>query len=155
MHVFQKIKTLIKKMQAFNFVINLVKMLTRPAFILISKKTAYFMAAAFGYLKAPHLAKFVTVFVITQKKWQAVIENEDIINTFGAINGDGLKRPPRGYDVDHKYIEDLKRKSFFAMKNENDYKITHKADFIDEVVKTFEAASPLMAFICDAKGIEF
>ncbi|MCP5380799.1 MAG: DUF2461 domain-containing protein [Kordiimonadaceae bacterium] len=89
------------------------------------------------------------------KKWQAVIENEDFINTFGGVRGDGLIRPPRGYDADHKYIEDLKRKSFFAMKNGGDYKITKNADFIDEVAKTFDAAAPLMAFICDAKGIEF
>lgn len=54
------------------------------------------------------------------KKWQAVIENEELINTFDGVRGDGLSRPPRGYDADHKYIEDLKRKSFFAMKNGGD-----------------------------------
>ncbi|HPF47122.1 MAG: DUF2461 domain-containing protein [Alphaproteobacteria bacterium] len=89
------------------------------------------------------------------KKWQAVIENEDLIGTFGGVRDDGLTRPPRGYDADHKYIEDLKRKSFFAMKNGGDYKITTNAKFLDEVAKTFDAAAPLMAFICDAKGIEF
>ena len=41
------------------------------------------------------------------------------------------------------------------MKEEKDYKITHSGDFLDEVAKTFDAASPLLAFICDAKGIEF
>lgn len=89
------------------------------------------------------------------KKWQGVIENEDIVNIFGGVSGDGLVRPPRGYDADHKYIEDIKRKNFFAMKEENNYKKTMKADFLDEVAQTFDAASPLLAFICDAKGIEF
>jgi uncharacterized protein (TIGR02453 family) len=89
------------------------------------------------------------------KKWQAVIENDDIINVFGGIEGDGLSRPPRGYDADHKYIEDIKRKSFFAMKEETDYRKTMKADFLDEVANTFAATSPLLAFICDAKGINF
>lgn len=89
------------------------------------------------------------------KKWQSVIEDEDIIKNFDGIGGEGLKRPPRGYDADHKYIEDLKRKSFFAMKNSSDLSLVEKPEFLDEVVKTFEAATPLMAFISDARGLEF
>jgi uncharacterized protein (TIGR02453 family) len=89
------------------------------------------------------------------KKWQAVIENEDFIKHFDGIRGDSLKRPPRGYDAENKYIEDLKRKSFFAMKNSADLDLVKTPEFLDEVVETFEATSPLMAFICDARGYEF
>ena len=86
---------------------------------------------------------------------QAVIEDQDFIEHFGEIKGSSLKRPPRGYDADHKYIEDLKRKSFFAMKNSTDLDLVRTPEFLDEVVNTFEATSPLMAFICDARGFEF
>lgn len=89
------------------------------------------------------------------KKWQAVIENEDLIEKFSNISGDGLKRPPRGYDGDHKYIEDLKRKSFFALYHLEDFDLVKSAKFLDEVANSFEVASPLMAFLCDARAIEF
>lgn len=88
-------------------------------------------------------------------KWQAVIEDEAIIKDFGAIRGDGLKRPPRDFDATAPHMEDLKRKSFFAMKNRDDCQIASTAEFVDEVINTFEAAAPLMYFISDAVEVEF
>ncbi|MBL4602390.1 MAG: DUF2461 domain-containing protein [Emcibacteraceae bacterium] len=152
---FSKNKSPYKENAGIQFRHKLGKDAHAPGFYINLKKDGIFFGGGIWLPDSTTLGEIRDRICYYPKKWQAVIENEDIINTFGAINGDGLKRPPRGYDADHKYIEDLKRKSFFAMKSEADYKITQNADFIDEVVKTFEAASPLMAFICDAKGIEF
>lgn len=88
-------------------------------------------------------------------KWQAVIEDKTIMEQFGGIRGDGLKRPPRDFDADAPHMEDLKRKSFFAMKGSDNSQITTTAGFVDEVINTFEAATPLMYFISDAVGVEF
>ncbi|MFQ5529514.1 MAG: DUF2461 domain-containing protein [Gemmatimonadota bacterium] len=33
------------------------------------------------------------------------------------LEGDALKRPPRGYDAEHPLVEDLKRKDFIAVKH--------------------------------------
>lgn len=88
-------------------------------------------------------------------EWQAVIEDKDLLNQFGGIRGDSLKRPPRDFDADAPHMEDIKRKSFFAMKNLGDSDIVGKAGFVDEVISTFEAATPLMHFISDAVGVEF
>lgn len=92
-------------------------------------------------------------------KWRTVIENEDIIRQFGAVRGDGLKRPPRdidgGIDADAVHMADLKRKSFFAIKDAGSSDMASRADFVDEVITTFEAATPLMYFISDAIGVEF
>ena len=101
------------------------------------------------------LAKIRDRIVAHPKKWQAVIEDDGIVKKLGGIGGDGLSRPPRGYDPDHKFIDDLKRKSYFAMKHSTDKKLVTKPEFLDEVVCNFNASVPLMTFISDAVGVEF
>ena len=152
---FSKDKRPYKENAGIQFRHKLGKNAHAPGFYINLKKDGIFYGGGIWLPESETLGEIRDRICYYPKKWQAVIENDDIIKSFGEIRGDGLKRPPRGYEPDHKYIEDIKRKSFFAMKNEDDYKITHSAKFIDEVVKTFDAASPLMAFICDAKSIEF
>lgn len=89
------------------------------------------------------------------KKWQAIIEDTAILEKCGGIKGDGLKRPPRGFDADAPHLEDIKRKSFFAIKATSNMDIAGTAAFVGEVIETFEAATPLMHFISDAVGAEF
>lgn len=152
---FSKDKRPYKENAGIQFRHKLGKDAHAPGFYINLKKDSIFYGGGIWLPDSGTLGEIRDRICYYPKKWQAVIEHEDIVRTFGEIKGDGLKRPPRGYDPEHKYIEDLKRKSFFAMKNEPDYKVTQKAEFLDEAVKTFDAASPLMAFICDAKGIEF
>lgn len=89
------------------------------------------------------------------QKWQSVIEDKTIRDHFGGILGDSLTRPPRGFEADSPYIEDIKRKSFFAMKNIENSNRVKSAHFVDDVIETFEATTPLMHFISDAIGTEF
>ena len=72
---------------------------------------------------------------------------------FGGIGGDGLKRPPRGFDAEHEHIEDIKRKSFFLMRREEPG-IILEPSFVREVEKTFKAAMPLMEYIGYAQNVE-
>ena len=101
------------------------------------------------------LAKIRERIVEKPKKWQAVIEDKTLCEQFGGIRGDGLKRPPRGFDADSPHMEDLKRKSFFAMKTLSTSDSVMTAAFVEEVISTFEAATPLMHFISDAVNVEF
>ena len=73
---------------------------------------------------------------------------------FGGVHGDGLKRPPRGYDTDHPCIEDLKRKTFFAMQGCS-RELATSPEFINEVTRAFKAASPFMAFLAGALELPF
>ncbi|PCI33881.1 MAG: TIGR02453 family protein [Alphaproteobacteria bacterium] len=89
------------------------------------------------------------------EKWQAVIEDKALLEQFGGIRGDSLKRPPRDFSADAPHMTDLKRKSFFAMKTLQKSDIVGTAAFVDEVINSFEAAVPLMYFISDAVNVEF
>jgi len=79
-------------------------------------------------------------------RWEKILKNKTFNKRFGAIRGDSLKRPPRGYDANHPHIEYLKRKSFFVMQ-EADQALAQTPQFITEVTRAFSAASPMMEFM--------
>src|SRR5690348_13781974 len=75
--------------------------------------------------------------------WKAVKANRALVKAFGELGGDDvLLRAPRGYDPDHPLIEDIKRKSFFAM-HEADVKLATSPKLVDAVANSFAAAGPL------------
>ena len=86
--------------------------------------------------------------------WGKVVKNKRFRETFGGVHGDGLKRAPRDFDDDHPYIEDIKRKSFFAMR-EAESSLAGSVDFVKEVEATFKAATPMMKFLNAAIGVPF
>lgn len=71
-----------------------------------------------------------------------------------SLDGESLQRPPKGFDPDHRYIADLKRKDFIAS-----MRLTQKAvmgpDFLKEFESYCKRATPFMAFLCEAVGVEF
>ncbi|WP_428407010.1 DUF2461 domain-containing protein [Hyphococcus sp.] len=86
--------------------------------------------------------------------WKKATTDAAFVKRFGGVGGDALTRPPRGFDADHPLIEDIKRKSFFAMAPG---KITaaKKPGFVDDVAAAFADAKPMMKFLCDATGAPF
>jgi uncharacterized protein (TIGR02453 family) len=99
------------------------------------------------------LHKIRNTIVDNPNAWRQIKSGRSVKKYFGGIGGDGLKRPPRGFDADHEHIEDLKRKSFFLMRREPP-EIILDDDFVREVEKTFKAAMPLMEYIGFAQDIE-
>jgi len=72
----------------------------------------------------------------------------------GEIEGDGLTRPPQGYDPAHPFIDDLKRKSFFASVAFTDADAT-RADFIDRCADACRSIRPLMKFLTEAVDLDW
>jgi len=95
-----------------------------------------------------------TAIVDDSDRWKKVSSGRAFRNRFGGVRGDGLKRPPKGFDPDHPFVEDLKRKSFFAMQ-EVPPKMATTPDFIKEVQRAFVAMAPFMQFLTDAVGVSF
>ncbi len=87
-------------------------------------------------------------------QWKKATTSAAFTKRFGDVRGDALTRPPRGFDADHPQIEDIKRKSFFAMAEGNPA-ATKKADFVDDVASAFADAKPFMKFLCGATGAPF
>lgn len=70
------------------------------------------------------------------------------------LTGESLKRPPRGFDPEHTYIEDLKRKDFIAIRELTEDDIS-SATFLKETLATFRKSKALMQFLCDALEVPF
>ena len=70
------------------------------------------------------------------------------------LEGESLKRPPKGYDADHPMVEDLKRKDFVAATEftEDD---AVAPGFIDDYANACRTAAPLMEFLTTAVGLEW
>ncbi len=100
------------------------------------------------------LNKIRDTIVDNPQEWKRIKTNRSIKALCGGIRGDGLVRPPRGFDPEHPHIEDLKRKSFFAMRHEKS-KFMFENNFVDEVEATFKATKPLMKYICFSMDIPF
>ncbi|MGC2241645.1 MAG: DUF2461 domain-containing protein [Acidimicrobiia bacterium] len=70
------------------------------------------------------------------------------------LDGDTLKRPPKGFEPDDPLIDDLKRKDFIGSKRLTQRQVT-SADFLDLVESDFRRATLFMEFLCAAVDVEF
>ncbi len=103
---------------------------------------------------SPELNKIRAAIANDAAGWRRVTRNRRIKEDFGGIMGEGLKRAPRDFDENHPHIEDIKRKSFFAMR-QAEPALAGSPAFVEEVAGTFKAATPLMRFLTSALGVPF
>jgi len=85
------------------------------------------------------------------KSWSAALSSPAFKTRFGGLDGEALARPPRGFDPDHPHIDDIKRKSFFAMAKAAPAS-ARKPAFAGDVEAAMADAKPLMKFLCEALG---
>ena len=71
-----------------------------------------------------------------------------------SLEGDSLKRPPRGFSADHPCLEDLKRTDFIGLEGLEERDVLGKG-FFDRVAASFTASRPFMRFLCDALKVPF
>ena len=86
-------------------------------------------------------------------EWKSVLRDATFRRHF-ELGGESLSRAPRGFDKDHELIEDIRRKSFIAVRD------LDVADCLDpqfqrKVEASFAAATPFMKFLCKAVGVPF
>ncbi|NCG37471.1 MAG: TIGR02453 family protein [Actinobacteria bacterium] len=88
-----------------------------------------------------------------QDEWIAATQSK-VFTSMYELGGDSLKRPPRGFDVEHPLLEDMKRKSFIATGPIKHSDVT-KASFREDLAERFMAGAPLMKFLCAAVGVKY
>lgn len=86
-------------------------------------------------------------------EWRRIMQDRSFKRQF-ALGGDSLVRPPRGFDKDHECIDDIRRKSFIAVR-ELDVQDSLKPQFQRTVETSFKTAEPFMRFLCKAVGVSF
>ena len=91
--------------------------------------------------------------VARPSEWKAVLGDPKFRRHF-ELGGESLSRAPRGFDNDHELIEDIRRKSFIAVRD-LDVGDSLGPRFQRTVEATFGAATPFMTFLCKAVGVPF
>ena len=86
--------------------------------------------------------------------WRKATTGAAFKKRFGEVRGDRLTRPPRGFDGEDANIDDIRRKSFFAMEEASE-KLAKSAALPDAVAAAMSEAAPLMKFLCKATAAPF
>lgn len=80
---------------------------------------------------------------------KSILEDKHFKEYFDGMNGDKLKRPPKGYDAGHPDIELLKFKSYTVFHNMDDAMVL-SGDFMTETAKIFDRITTFNAYLNQA-----
>ena len=76
-----------------------------------------------------------------------LVDNADFKNEFGLIQGEKLKRAPKGYEPHHPQIELLKLKNFIVMKKLKDKEISQGQQLAEDIFKAYRIAEPFVEYL--------
>jgi uncharacterized protein (TIGR02453 family) len=124
-----------------------------PGFYMHLEPGRVFLGGGIWLPPAKHLGLIREFIADNPSAWGKLLATP-AVRKLGGVQGDPLKRPPRGYDADARHIEDLKRKSLYLM-FDAEPELALSPDLLDESVRVFGTAAKLNQFICDALELPF
>jgi len=69
-----------------------------------------------------------------------------VAKLMGALQGDSLARPPKGFAADDPALEWIKKKQWYYYKTDMDLGVALTPKFLPELVKRLKAMSPMVTF---------
>ena len=151
---FSKDKTPYKTHGAVQFRHALGKDAHAPGFYVHLATDEVFYGGGIWHPPSPNLLQIREAIRSKGKIWDKATTGAAFKKRFGGVRGDQLTRPPRGFDANETHIDDIKRKSFFAMADGKP-EATKKPVFASDVEAAFKDAKPMMKFLCDALDAPF
>ena len=112
-----------------------------------------FVACGVWHPDPPALLRIRTAIATSPVRWKRVRHNRRFVSAY-ELDGDVLQRPPRGFDPEHPWIEDLKRKDFVGSAALTPAALL-RADFLARFLGLVRAATPWQRFLCGALGLEY
>ncbi len=97
------------------------------------------------------MGKIRDAIVAHPTRWQKIVADEKFAAIF-TLEGERLKKPPRGYDPGHLLIEILKYKELYVFSPFSEQKAC-EPDFIDRCAEVFQIAKSFMEFLTTAIGL--
>jgi len=148
---FSQDKTPYKTAAAVQFRHERGKDVHAPGFYLHMEPGEVFAGCGIWKPNGETVFKIRTKIIEKPELWLAVIHEEEFSSAF-TLEGDRLKRPPRGFDPDHALVEDLKRKDYLGSVVLNE-KIVCQPDFLDYYFDLCTKAAPFMKFLTQSIGL--
>ena len=150
---FGRDKTPYKTNVGIQFRHNQGKDVHAPGYYMHIEPGQHFIGAGMWRPDPDSLARIRDAIAQRTKAWKSATDAAAFRRIY-TLDGGALKRPPRGYPADHPMVEDLKRTDFIATCPIDDKEL-FKKDFASRIAKRFDAAAPLMQFLCRAVGVPF
>jgi uncharacterized protein (TIGR02453 family) len=116
-----------------------------PGLYLHLEPGSVFVAGGMWRPDAASLARIRDAIVASPPRWKKAIAGLE-------LDGDALKRPPRGYDPQHPLVDDLRRTDFITSV-ELDERRACAPRFIDDIDAASRRMAPLMGFLATAVGL--
>jgi uncharacterized protein (TIGR02453 family) len=152
---FSKDKTPYKTNTGMHFRHERAKEAHAPGYYLHLAPGQVFAGGGIWHPDTPTVTKIRQAIVADPDRWRAATRTPPFSDVLD-IGGDDsmLKRVPSGFDADHEFAEDLRRKDYFGWAQLSE-KAATKPGFLDEYTRICEAGAPLVRFLCDALELEF
>ena len=150
---FSKDKRPYKTNTGIQFRHNQGKDVHAPGFYLHLEPSNVFAGVGIWHPDSMTLGKIRDAIVEDPSGWKKAVNKEPFRDKFD-LSGDSLLRAPKGYDPDHPFIEDLKRKDFMGITSLTQDAVG-KPDFPEDFAEICRAGIPLVKFLCGAIGLPF
>jgi uncharacterized protein (TIGR02453 family) len=124
-----------------------------PGFYLHIAPKEVFVGVGIWRPDGPTLDKIRARVAEEPAEWKKATRGKAFKSRF-ELAGDSLSRPPKGFDVEHPLIEDLKRKDYIGVAQIEERDLTSAA-FLKDFAGLCRAGAPLNRFICSALGIPY
>ncbi|MCF7821551.1 MAG: DUF2461 domain-containing protein [Mariprofundaceae bacterium] len=124
-----------------------------PGFYLHIEAHEVFVGAGIWHPDGETLKKIRSYIDAHPTRWQDGRDDAGFIKAYH-LAGDSLLRAPKGYEVDHPMIEDLKRKDFIGIAPLMP-ELLLQDDLTGLISSYFETAKPFMQQLCRAVGVQY
>lgn len=124
-----------------------------PGFYLHIEAHEVFVGAGIWHPDGDTLKKIRTYIDAHPTRWEDGRDDAGFTKAF-SLAGDSLKRAPKGYEIDHPMIKDLKRKDFIGIAPLMPELILQD-DLTGLISSYFEMAKPFMQQLCRATGVPY
>lgn len=124
-----------------------------PGFYVHVDNDGVFLGAGLWHPEADALAAIRKAIVERPSAWKKARDDTKFAKHWQP-EGDSLARPPRGFDKEHPYIDDLRRKDHIAIcRLKTDQILGSKA--VDLIATRLAETKPYVGFLCKALGEGF
>ncbi|MCY3636663.1 MAG: DUF2461 domain-containing protein [bacterium] len=150
---FSKDKTPYKTQAAVHFRHEAGKSAHAPGFYLHLEPNEVFAGVGIWRPDTATVGAIRNRIVAEPQAWDELVRAPRFAEKF-ELSGDSLKRPPKGFDPDHPYIEDLKRKDHVATMPLTEQEVI-AAGFLDSFADACRRASPYAEFLTTTVGLPY
>src|SRR5665811_381393 len=150
---FSKDKTPYKTHLGVQFRHEAAKDVHAPGFYIHLDPEGSFAGAGMWRPDGPSALAIRQAIVDRSDEWISLVGDATFRASF-ALDGEALKRPPRGFPPDHPLVDDLRRKDFIATARISRKTVT-APDFLEQYAQMSRNAGEYMKFLTTSLGLPF